>query len=289
MTEAELIAQPRRVGNRSRTAKLRAGVAKASLAACDLCSHHCGVNRLAGERGPCRAGASTRFFSSQIEVADELTLLPTFAVALSGCDLRCDFCITGGQSWNPGAGLGFVPGEMAVRAERALADGARTIMVLGGEPTIHLPEVLEFVAGLPDWAKLVWKTNAHGSDWSRELLDGMFDIWLADFKFGNDDCAERLAKVSNYLQVLRQNLVWAGTHSELIVRHLLMPGHIDCCWRPIAAWLADNLPSTQVSLRSGFWPGWHSSRHPELSRSTTEEESRLARQIAYEFELNLIE
>ena len=74
------------------------------LADCHLCEHHCGVNRLAGETGLCHAGAEARIFMAQTEVSDELELIPTFAIALSGCDLRCDFCITGGPSWNPRAG-----------------------------------------------------------------------------------------------------------------------------------------------------------------------------------------
>lgn len=289
MSCADAIAPVRQLECRSRTASRRAALARALLANCQFCAHHCGANRLAGERGPCRAGASARFFSAQTEVADELELVPTFAVALSGCDLRCDFCITGAQSWNPAAGREFAPGEMAARAERALAQGARAIMVLGGEPTIHLPEVLELVAVLPGTAKLVWKTNAHGSAEARALLEGMFDVWLADFKFGNDACAQRLAKVSNYLQTVRENLLWARTHSELIVRHLLMPGHVECCWLPIAEWLAGHLPAVKVSLRCGFWPGWLSARHPELRRTISEPEHRRALGISLDFGLHLIE
>ena len=122
--------------------------------------------------------------------------------------------------------------ELAERADAALANGARTVMILGGEPTIHLPAALEFVAALPDAAKLVWKTNAHGSAQARELLDGMFDVWLADFKFGNDACARRLAKVPDYVRVVRENLLWADEHSELIVRHL---AHAGACGMLLAA------------------------------------------------------
>lgn len=289
MIEEEVVAQTRSCVGRSRMAAKRAALARASLVNCQLCAHHCGVNRLAGERGPCHAGTAARFFSAQAEVADELALVPTYAVALSGCDLRCDFCITGAQSWDPSAGGTFDPRQTADRAARALTEGARTVMILGGEPTIHLPEVLELVAALPDSAKLVWKTNAHASAEARELLDAMFDVWVADFKFGNDACAQRLAKVSNYLQAVQANLLWANTHSELIVRHLLMPGHLECCWQPVAAWLACQLPGVKVSLRGGFWPGWHSNRHPELGRTTTDAESRHALRIAHEFNLHLIE
>ncbi len=289
MIGVELLRQTRQLVARSRLAAQRSVLAQQCLAHCQLCAHHCGANRLAGERGPCRAGATARLFSSQIETADELLLVPTYAIALSGCDFRCDFCITGALSWNPSVGQPFNPQATAERAARALERGARTIMILGGEPTIHLPAVLEFVAALPDEAPLVWKTNAHGSIKARELLEGMFDVWVADYKFGNDNCAQRLARISNYSQIVQENLTWANTQTDLIVRHLLMPGHLECCWRPIAGWLQRELPGVKVSLRDGFWPGWHSARHPELTQTTSATETHRARQIAREFELCLIE
>jgi len=269
-------------------ARERARRARALLADCRLCAHDCGVNRLAGETGLCHAGAEARFFSAQIEVSDELELLPTFSVALSGCDLRCDFCITGATSWNAHAGLSFDAAAMAVRAQAALQNGARTIMVLGGEPTIHLPSALEFVSLLPASAKLIWKTNAHGAAPARELLDGMFDVWLADSKFGNDVCAQRLAKVPDYIRIVQENLLWANEHSELVVRHLLMPGHVECCWRPVAKWLAENLPGVKVNLRAGFWPAWQSRRHEEFSNPISIAENDCAFGLACELGLNLI-
>ena len=303
---------------RAALARARIPLAQAALADCHLCAHHCGVNRLAGERGLCKAGTRTRIFSAQVEVADELELIPTFAIAPSGCDLRCAFCITGEASWNPRAGEEFVPEALAADAAAALANGARSIMILGGEPTIHLPTVLEIVAALPGEATLVWKTNAHATAEARALLDGLFDVWLADYKFGNDACALRLARVADYTRVARENLRWmaggqksevrsqkseiaiqnAGSriqnsklktqNSELIVRHLLLPGHVECCWRPIAAWLAAELPGVKVSLRTEYWPAWQASRHVEIHGPIAEVERRQARDIAHEHTLNLI-
>jgi putative pyruvate formate lyase activating enzyme len=273
---------------RSVLARERARIARAMLADCHLCAHDCGVNRLAGEPGLCHAGVEARIFMAQTEVSDELELIPTFAIALSGCDLRCDFCITGGPSWNARAGEPVRVKELVERADAALANGARTVMILGGEPTIHLPAVLEIVAALPDDAKLVWKTNAHGSAQARELLDGMFDVWLADFKFGNVACARRLARVPDYVRVVRENLLWANEHSELIVRHLLMPGHVECCWQPAAEWLAAELPGVKVNLRSGFWPAWQAARHSELRGTVSAPESARAVDLARRLGLNLV-
>lgn len=317
--------------SRSALARQRAQFAYRALAACHLCEHHCAVNRLKAERGRCRAGAQARVFSYQTEVADELELVPTFAIAFSGCDLRCDFCITGAESWNPEAGellamnptrFGgasvlarrgkhghwrlagtLAPPTLLARSERtknlpvaqltsqarsALAHGARTIMFLGGEPTIHLPAILEIVAALPEHARLVLKTNAYTSAPARSLLEGIFDIWLADYKFGDDACALRLAKAPDYTRVTRENLLWADQHSELIVRHLLMPGHVDCCWQPVATWIAAELPGAKVSLRHGFWPGWQAHRHAELCSAVTQTEHKRALDIAQALGLNLV-
>jgi putative pyruvate formate lyase activating enzyme len=97
-----------------------------------------------------------------------------------------------------------------------------------------------------------------------------------------------LAKVPDYVATVRENLLWANEHSELIVRHLLMPGHIDCCWRPVAEWLAAKLPGVKVNLRSGFWPAWHASRHTELHEPVSANEKRQAMEIAAEFEIKLV-
>lgn len=257
--------------SRSMLARARLPAAREALAACQLCSHRCGADRRSGPAGLCHAGPEARFFSAQTEVADELELLPTFAIALSGCSFRCDFCITGESSWNPKAGLALDAQAMAAQAARALEQGARTVMVLGGEPTIHLPALLEWIARLPDRATLVLKTNGALAGEAPALLAGLPDVWLPDFKFGNDDCARRLAGVPDYFATLTSNLQWMGTSDaggSLLVRHLVMPSHLECCTAPVIHWLARHLPTAQrrISLRQGYWPAWHARRHPELSR-----------------------
>ena len=278
---------------RAGLAALRAAEAEAHLRACRLCAHRCGVDRLSGVLGPCHAGPVGRVFHAQVEVGDESDLTPVFAVAFSGCDLRCDFCNTGRESWDPSAGT--VPDleesdGLAARIRRAAEAGSiRSAMILGGEPTIHLPSALRLVAALPETLAVVWKTNAHGTAESNALLDGVFDVWVADLKFGNDACAQRIARVCDYSRIVRDNLLWAAPRTRLIVRHLLMPGHLDCCWRPVAQWLASALPQVEVSLRTGFWPGWFSARHPELRRTGRITEDHEARRIGEALGLRLIE
>ena len=85
----------------------------------------------------------------------------------------------------------------------------------------------------PNLPPVVWKSDFHGTPEVFELLDGVVDTYVADFKFGNDLCAKRIAAVDDYLRIVTRNLKIAEKQARLIVRHLLLPGHADCCYRPI--------------------------------------------------------
>lgn len=280
---------PSRMVNRAEVAAHRHPSALRSLESCHLCAHHCGVNRNTGQRGVCKVGARSNIFSAQIEVSDELELIPTYAIAFSGCDMRCSFCITGAESWNPSAGTQLDAFQIARNATAALENGARSVMILGGEPTVHLPDVLELVTLLPEDAYLIWKTNAHASSQSRDYLQGLFDCWLVDYKFGNDTCALNLSGTRNYSKVIQENLQFAHRNSELIIRHLLMPGHVYCCWQKVATWIASFLPEVKVHLMLGFWPAWQSHKHSEFDKRTPPTELEDARKIAEKLNLRLIE
>ena len=69
--------------------------AYARLKSCDLCPHDCRVNRLAGERGICRAGWRPRIASANIHRGEEPPISGSKGsgtIFLSGCSLRCRFC-----------------------------------------------------------------------------------------------------------------------------------------------------------------------------------------------------
>jgi putative pyruvate formate lyase activating enzyme len=244
---------------------------------------------MAGEQGRCRAGATARVFQAQTDMSDEQDIAPAFGICLSGCNLRCDFCVTGARSWDAEQGIAMSAQNVAARACQALQQGARSIQFMGGEPVIHPLFLLETIALLPKAACLVLKTNGLMNDRSLNLLDSLFDVWCVDYKFGNDACASRLSGLADYCRPLQEGLLRlaqrkscqeASNQPRLIIRHLLMPGHMDCCWTGVARWVAANLPGAALSLRTGFWPGWKSGRHAELRRTTSPEEEAQARRIA---------
>ena len=72
--------------------------------------------------------------------------------------------------------------------------------------------------------------------------------------------------MKNYTSIVTRNLVTAAGQGNLIVRHLLLPGHFDCCFRPIVSWMKRNLADAKFSIRDGYLPSWRSGHHAELSR-----------------------
>ncbi|MGC8640683.1 MAG: radical SAM protein [Isosphaeraceae bacterium] len=255
---------------------------------CHLCEHRCGANRLQGQRGPCKAGTVPWVFKQRIELGEEEELIPSLLFYLSGCDLRCAFCIAEANAFDPRGGRPLTRELFQQAVLKGKAEGARTIQWVGGEPTIHLPAILKVMAGGSGLPPVVWKSDFHATPEAMDLLDEAVDIYLADFKFGNDTCARRIAGVDSYMAIVTRNLRLAADRGYLIIRHLLLPGHLDCCFRPIMQWIKANLPDVKFSLRDGYTPSWQSFRFGELKRPLSPAEAARARELAIEAKLRLI-
>jgi putative pyruvate formate lyase activating enzyme len=262
--------------------------AQAHYSHCLLCEHRCGVDRANGERGKCKAGAEARLFRHRVEYGEEPELVPSHLFYLSGCDLRCVFCIAGINAFDPSRGQPLhqeLFDEAVIWGRRR---GAKNIQWVGGEPTIHLPTILELMARCTELPPVVWKSDFFGTPEAFDLLTGAVDVFVADFKFGNDECARRLAGVDNYLSIIGRNLCLAAGRADLIVRHLLLPGHLECCFRPIIAWMKEHLPNAKFSVRDGYLPKWQASQHEDLRRSLPAGVGDAARRLATASGLNLI-
>jgi putative pyruvate formate lyase activating enzyme len=255
---------------------------------CLLCEHRCGANRNAGEKGFCKALTTARVFRHRIEYGEEPELVPCHLFYLSGCDLRCSFCIAEANAFDPSRGRELTPGFVREAVAWGRARGARTLQWVGGEPTIHLPRILEALAEVEGCPPVVWKSDFYGTPDSFSLLNGVVDTYVADFKFGNDQCAQRIAGVERYVPVVTRNLQIAAINGRLIVRHLLLPGHFDCCFAPIVHWVKRELPGVGFSLRDGYLPRWRARSGGELSHRLDPEDADRARRFATRSGLSVI-
>jgi putative pyruvate formate lyase activating enzyme len=256
---------------------------------CFLCEHRCGIDRAAGELGPCKASATARVFRHRIEYSEECELVPSHLFYLSGCDLRCAFCIAGANAFDPRRGQLLTAEFFAAAVAWGQVRSARNIQWVGGEPTIHIPAVLDCMAVCRPLPPVVWKSDFYGSTEAFALLAGVVDVYVADFKFGNDACARRIASIDRYLATVTRNLAIAASQADLIVRHLLLPGHFDCCYLPIVGWLSEHMPRVKFSLRDGYQPRWRARHYQELAVPLNPHDGARAAEIAAAQQLNIIE
>ena len=214
--------------------------------------------------------------------------MPSHLFYLSGCDLHCAFCIAETNAFDPRRGRELTADFFSAAVLQGRKEGAITLQWVGGEPTIHLPGILNVMAECPELPPIVWKSDFYGTEQAFSLLAGVVDVYLADFKFGNNNCAHRIAGVDRYIETVTRNLVQASVQGDLIVRHLLLPGHYDCCYVPLVNWLHDRLPQAKFSLRDCYLPRWRARRIADLARPLRKGESTPAKELAYRMGLKLI-
>ncbi|HVY61944.1 MAG TPA: radical SAM protein [Planctomycetota bacterium] len=268
--------------------------AGAAYRACNLCERRCGDDRLAPaaeRKNYCGLGAGARIFNELLHFGEELELIPSHAVYLTGCNFRCVFCMTGDHIVPEGLekGAPLEPASFARLVARRRAEGATNVNFLGGEPSVNLLAILEALRACPRDTRVVWNSNMYFSEEQAALLRGVVDVYLADWKYGDDACALKLSAAPRYLEVVRRNLRFARESARLIVRYLVMPGHNACCLRPIARMMAEELPGVPLSILDPYVPLFRAPRVKGMDRGSTRDEAVEARAIAREHRLEIAE
>jgi putative pyruvate formate lyase activating enzyme len=237
---------------------------------CDLCPRKCGVNRLAGEKGFCRAGRKIKIASYNAHFGEEAPLVGRFGsgtIFLSQCNLLCKFCqnydishLAEGWEVNPDQAASM----MLDLAER----GCHNINFV--TPSHMVPQILEAVspaieAGLR--IPLVYNSSGYDRKETLELLDGIVDIYMPDFKFWHAKWSERYCAAPDYPGVAREavremhrqvgdlviNEDGVATRG-LLVRHLVMP-HGVAGTEEIVTFLAKEISShTYTNIMDQYRP-----------------------------------
>lgn len=258
--------------------------ARSILEQCHFCERRCGVNRAAGEHGFCGLGAEARLSSEFIHIGEEACLVPSHTIFFIGCTFYCIFC----QNWTISRqiekGIPVTGKELAgMVKKRRILEKSRNVNLVGGEPTPNLHVILEMLKHLDVNIPVVWNSNMYMTAETMELLDGCVDVYLADFKYGNDRCALKLSKVRNYWEVVTRNHLLAREHAELLIRHLVMPNHVECCTKRVLEWISSNLGNdVRVNIMAQYRPEFQAHKEPSISRRVNSSEMERAYQIAAE-------
>lgn len=247
--------QPGTDSNEASLLDLKIELAYRLLGHCCLCGHRCGVNRLSGELGLCGLGTEAFVVESYVHIAEEPPINPSLMMTLSGCGLNCIFCQQPDYRF-PQKDFGI---SLNVSTWNHLnTRGARSLSFIGGNPDESLFAILNFLRTAPqDWKlPIVWNCHAYASKETMELLCGIVDAFVPDFKYGCDYCARNLSGAPNYPEIAASAIsAMLNMKVPVFVRLLILPGHTDCCHLPVLNMLSGmNQHLLWISLRSQYNP-----------------------------------
>ena len=222
-------------------------------------------------------------------MGEESPLIPSGTIFFQGCNFGCVFCQNYdiSQAWKGRRNIEDIAQKVDVLQLAALADklvgkGAININYVGGDPIPNIHTIVGSLNFQKSNICQLWNSNFFLTDKALSLIIDFMDFYLPDWKYGNNNCAKRYSGIDNYFDVIARNhkRVHDEGSGEIIIRHLVMPGHIECCSKPILDYIAKELPKAVVNLMAQYRPQWKSSEYPEINRRPTPQEMQEVRGYA---------
>lgn len=263
----------------------RADEALARLEWCEICPQRCRVNRLQDERGFCRTGRKARVASYSPHFGEEAPLVGrggSGTIFFCGCNLACVFCQNYDISQED-RGEEVMPEILARMMLRLQDSGCHNINFV--TPTHVVPQILEALVlarGGGLFVPLVYNSGGYDSAETLRLLDGIFDIYMPDAKYGRDDEAmlysqapDYTAKMKAAVREMHRQVGDLVTDEDgvavrgLLVRHLVLPG--GAAGTPeVVRFLSEEISkSTYLNIMAQYRPEYNACRFPGLARRIT--------------------
>jgi len=240
------------------------------LESCSVCPRDCKVNRIEGERGFCRAGSLPEVSSSSPHFGEEQPLVGfhgSGTIFLTHCNLGCLFCQNYSISHlDEGKEISIDELSRMMVAMQSL--GCHNINFVS--PTHYVPQIL---AALPNAitlglsVPLVYNTGGYDAVETLKLLDGVFDIYMPDFKYSTGEAAEEYSQARDYPLVAKQaikemfrqvgDLVLNDRGIALrglLIRHLVLPSGLAGTQDVMRFLSQDISKNTYVNIMAQYYP-----------------------------------
>jgi putative pyruvate formate lyase activating enzyme len=273
--------------------RVRAKIMWDMMRTCRLCPRECEQDRIRGQKGDyCKATSQLQVSSFNPHFGEEKPLVGkngSGTIFFTNCALLCVFCINWDIS-QQGAGQDVSTRQLSNMMLQLQKIGCHNINLV--TPTHYSPHIL---LALDDAASrgLTLPVAYNTSGWERleilQLLDGIIDIYLSDFKYFDPEMADKYSPgAESYPEITSRAIIEMNRQvgvadasknrgilqRGLIIRHLVMPNNVGGS-ASLMKWIADNLPAnTYVNLMSQYTPAFNAHDYPEISRRLTVKEYR---------------
>ena len=205
-------------------------------------------------------------------------------IFFSGCNLRCVFCQNREIS-RRSVGKTLSVSELRTLMQRLRDQGVHNIELV--TPTHFTRVIAEALEGLNLGIPVVWNSSGYESVETLRLLDGLVQVYMPDLKYLSAETAGRYSAAADYPEaataaideMVRQRGAYrldgnGMLQSGVLIRHLILPGHISESM-DVIDYVADTFPPGTVlfSLMSQYTPMPGLERFPELRRTVSAEEN----------------
>jgi putative pyruvate formate lyase activating enzyme len=268
------------------------------LNSCTVCPWECKIDRIANEKKICKTGRFANVSSYFSHFGEENCLRGwkgSGTIFFACCNLHCVFCQNHDIS-QVDTGMEVQPNDLAAMMIGLQKDGCHNINFVTPEHVV--PQILEALPlAIRDGLNLpiVYNTGGFDSLESIQLMDGIVDVYMPDFKYWYPETAKRYLRAEAYPKTARRAFkemhrqVGALTFNEegiavrgVLVRHLVMPDGLDDT-REIMKFLSGELsPDTYVNIMAQYRPAHKVGRlaYGEINRGVTMEEMKEAYRLA---------
>ena len=268
------------------------------LKSCALCPRKCGIDRQSGETGFCNTGRLAWVSSYNSHFGEEDPLVGTHGsgtIFFTHCNLLCLFCQNFDIS-HQGYGREVSNDELAAMMLELQQQGCHNINFV--TPSHVVPQILSAVEiAVPQGlhVPLVFNTGGYDRVATLKLLEGVFDIYMPDFKFWDPQIAEDACQAADYPEVTCKALL--EMHRQvgdleldadglakrgLLIRHLVLPGG-RAGTREIMRFIARRIsPDSYVNIMSQYRPCGRASQVQGLDAPLSVKDYQMAVQAAKE-------
>jgi len=260
------------------------------LANCECCPRQCKVNRLEGQTGFCKIGATSQVSHAGLHFGEEPPISGTRGsgtIFFAGCNLRCVFCQNYqiSQEFRHTHTRLLTPDQLAVEMLRLQEQGAHNInFVSPSHMVFQMVEAIQTAKRRGLAIPVVYNSNGYDAVASLRQVRGLVDIYLPDIKYMDNELGKQFSSVEDYAEtipgVLNEMLDQVG-HLEmdgqgiavrgLLVRHLVLPGQLENSRRCLQ-FLANLSPDTFISIMSQYSPQYKACDYPAINRTLTADE-----------------
>ena len=261
----------------------------------------CAVDRKSGERGICGQTTEIKVARAALHFWEEPCIsgeMGSGAVFFSGCSLGCKFCQNGQISRGQTGKKVTVDRLADIFLELQQQKANNINLVTAGHFLPQVAEAIEKSRNRGLQIPVVYNSSGYEKSEMLKLLEGLVDIYLPDFKYMDPELAEKYSYARDYPEVAREALKemvrQTGTpefdrkgimKKGVIVRHLLLPGHVKDSRRVLEYLLSTYGKEIYISLMNQYTPMPAMKDDPRLSRKVTDREYQ--RLIDYGIQLGL--